>query len=255
MPRRSMRTPRAGLHERAVAPLLGLGEQAADRHVERLGERVEGGERRRDARRSRSSTACRRRCRRRRRARRRSGRATCAGGAPRCRSRPPGVRGATAGARRAGAQVVVGVAAVGRRLARCRSWRLRAIGGLRLASVWPCGSSRAVAMFPLARNNSAYELTSAGTDATLRASVQLPAVDSRQFRFMCGIVGLFLKDKALEPRARRPAGRHAGHHVRPRAGLGRALPSTAPSKPGAVKLTLRGAARATTSSRWRSSWR
>src|ERR1043166_1639809 len=38
----------ARLHERTIAPLLGLGEQGADRHVERLGERLEGGERRRD---------------------------------------------------------------------------------------------------------------------------------------------------------------------------------------------------------------
>ena len=38
----------AGLDERAVAPLLGFGEQPADRHVERLGERIEGGERGRD---------------------------------------------------------------------------------------------------------------------------------------------------------------------------------------------------------------
>ena len=49
VPRRSIRTPGSGLDERAVPSFVGLGKQAGNRDVERLGQSVQRPERWRDA--------------------------------------------------------------------------------------------------------------------------------------------------------------------------------------------------------------
>ena len=56
---------------------------------------------------------------------------------------------------------------------------------------------------------------------------------------MCGIVGLFLKDRALEPRAPRAPGRHARHHRANRGPDSAGFAVYGAAAPGAIKLTVR----------------